>query len=283
MKLLNLGCGQKFHKDWVNVDFYSNSEHVIAHNLLNGIPFSAVEFDVVYHSHVLEHFSKEDGKKFLAECFRVLKPGGIIRIAVPDLEQIVKNYLNSLEGALAGNSEAADNYDWMMLELYDQTVRNYSGGEMAKYFYQSEIKNEKFVFSRVGKEGMQLRENFLKSGNKNLQQNEGKPASVWKNLFSAEAYIGKIREILFFKELEKIKENEKYNAIGKFRLGGEIHQWMYDRYSLGKLLADTGFNSAAIKTAFESSVANWNDYQLESKDGFIYKPDSLFMEAQKLV
>jgi predicted SAM-dependent methyltransferase len=51
-KLLNLGCGKRFHKDWVNLDFVSNNPSVSAHNLLNGIPFENDAFDVVYHSHV---------------------------------------------------------------------------------------------------------------------------------------------------------------------------------------------------------------------------------------
>lgn len=38
MKLLNLGCGQKYHKDWVNIDFVSNREQVVSHNLLEEIP-----------------------------------------------------------------------------------------------------------------------------------------------------------------------------------------------------------------------------------------------------
>jgi hypothetical protein len=74
----------------------------------------------------------------------------------------------------------------------------------------------------------------------------------------------------------------KETAIGKFRLGGEIHQWMYDRYSLSKLLVDVGFTQVEIKDAFTSRIPNWASYQLESKNGIIYKPDSLFMEAIKL-
>ena len=39
MELLNLGCGTRFHPSWTNVDFVSTGNNVIAHNLLNGIPF----------------------------------------------------------------------------------------------------------------------------------------------------------------------------------------------------------------------------------------------------
>lgn len=37
---LNVGCGDKFHTAWTNIDMYSNSPHIKACNLLNGIPFS---------------------------------------------------------------------------------------------------------------------------------------------------------------------------------------------------------------------------------------------------
>jgi len=278
MKLLNLGCGNRYHAKWVNIDFISEIKDVIEHNLLNGIPFSENEFDVVYHSHVLEHFSRTDGKKFIAECYRVLKPGGIIRIAVPDLEQIVKNYLVSLEGSLSGDAASSNNYEWMMLELYDQTVRNYSGGEMAKYFQQPEIKNEKFVFSRVGEEGKSIRENFLKSKSKELKQNKYRVVPEWKGIKN---YVRNIRNVFFHNASELRRKREKLIEIGKFRTGGEIHQWMYDRYSLGKLLSEAGFHNIAVKSAFESVIENWNNYKLESESGVIFKPDSLFMEAQK--
>ena len=137
MKNLNLGCGYNYvvSSEWTNLDFISTGEGVMAHNLLSGIPFESESFDLVYHSHLLEHFTKEDGEKLIAECFRVLRPGGILRIAVPDLESIVKNYLNVLESGLnkPGDEMIRANYDWIILELYDQTVRTKSGGNMAKY------------------------------------------------------------------------------------------------------------------------------------------------------
>lgn len=121
---LNLGCGAKFHKDWTNVDFVSTGENVIGHNLLAGVPFEANRFDVVYHSHVLEHFPKDKAVEFIKECHRVLKKGGIIRVAIPDLEQIARNYLKYLEESLNKTPKAAEKYEWSLLEMYDQVVRN---------------------------------------------------------------------------------------------------------------------------------------------------------------
>jgi predicted SAM-dependent methyltransferase len=88
MNLLNLGCGNTYHKDWLNIDFVSQNKMVKASNLLNGISLDSNT--VVYHSHVLEHFSKLDGRQCIEEYYRVLKKDGIIRIAMLDYERIIK-------------------------------------------------------------------------------------------------------------------------------------------------------------------------------------------------
>jgi predicted SAM-dependent methyltransferase len=85
-------------------------------NLLKGVPFADNSVDVVYHSHVLEHFWDTDGLSFMKECFRVLKPNGIIRVVVPDLEQIVRVYLTNLEAGLKAEPLANEKHKWSLLE-----------------------------------------------------------------------------------------------------------------------------------------------------------------------
>ncbi len=282
---LNLGCGHRYHSEWINVDFVSTGENVIAHNLLQGIPFEDNHFDVVYHSHVLEHFAKKNGKEFIKECYRVLKKNGIIRLAIPDLEQIAREYLKNLEAALQDNENAKQNYEWIKLELYDQTVRTTEGGDMANYIFQNSIPNEEYVFQRIGEEGKIMRENYLanqkNSQNKNqIIQSEKQTQSFIANLKTK--IRNKIKDRLFRDDFEKMENEKEYTQLGKFRLGGEIHQWMYDRYSIKKLLEEVGFQNVEVKTAFESNILSWNDYQLESQNGRVFKPDSLFVEAIKL-
>jgi SAM-dependent methyltransferase len=219
----------------------------------------------------LRALNQEDAKKIIPECHRVLKPGGIIRIAVPDLEQIVKQYLMKLKESMEGNTQSQHDYDWIMLELFDQTVRNSSGGEMAKYLFQDHIPNEKYVMERVGQEAQDLRDLYLKSkqNSPNFTNFKASPLSF----LSINNYLNKLKQP---------KQAEKENTalkIGNFRLDGEVHQWMYDRYSPKKLLISAAFSNYEVKSFTTSEIPNWLNFELEVKNGVIYKPHSLFVEA----
>ena len=109
--LVNLGCGNTFHPEWCNFDLVSNSPDVIACDLLRGVPLQKGTCDAVYHSHVLEHLSAQHGHGFISECHRLLKSRGTIRVAVPDLEQITRKYLEALEKVIAGGDLFS--YEWM--------------------------------------------------------------------------------------------------------------------------------------------------------------------------
>ena len=151
-KLLNIGCGRRYHRAWTNIDLESFDEEVDQHDITQGLPYGENRFDAVYHSHVLEHLDPRDGEQLLSECFRVLRPGGILRVVVPNLEQIAILYLGYHKKAWEGDEQAAINYNWMKLELLDQLVRSQSGGAMGRYMAGDEIKNSGFVRSRVGDE-----------------------------------------------------------------------------------------------------------------------------------
>jgi SAM-dependent methyltransferase len=258
----------------------SNSPDIIAYNLLKGIPFKDNSFEVVYHSQVLEHFQKENAPFFIKECYRVLKPGGILRVVTPDLENLARNYLMFLEQNInAQTEESAANYEWILLEMSDQTVRNQSGGNMAKYLQRPIVINEKFIMNRIGLQGKKIRDRHLNNFH-GINKKIGvariigilNPKKWWKAL-----------KIIRFKLLTLLltKSERKYLQIGKFRLDGEIHYWLYDRYSLFKLLESCGFKEIRIKTPIDSEISNWGMYELDVKNDQVYDPTSLFMEARK--
>ena len=76
------------------------------------------------------------------------------------------------------------------------------------------------------------------------------------------------------------KDYQAYQT-GVFRSQGEIHQWMYDRYSLKRMLEQVGFKDVQIKAAFVSQINDWEKYNLDGSNGIVRKPDSLFVEAIK--
>lgn len=272
-KMLNVGCGRNFHEAWVNLDLDSNDEQVIKHDLLTGIPFEANYFDCVYHSHLLEHLAPKQGEELLKECWRVLKPGGILRVAVPDLEQIARLYLATHERACDGDEAAAANYDWMKLELLDQMVRAQSGGLMGQYMTDPAINNADFIRSRIGKEIDNCHHD------QSSVSNTGR--SGGSNKLSRR--IRRVREVLARKAIALLLGKSKLQAFdeGSFRQTGEIHRWMYDQFSLNVACQKCGFESGKVFTAFESQIAEFESYQLDSYGKSIRKPDSLFMEFIK--
>lgn len=267
---LNLGCGITYHERWTNIDFVSTGEGVIAHNLLEGIPQNDSQFELVYHSHVLEHFPKDKAVFFLRECFRVLKPGGTIRIAIPDLERIAKNYIQYLNESLEGKSGAKEKYEWSVIEMLDQTVRNTSGGEMLKYVADRSKNNDAFLLERNGHEMQRLFEA--------VRGTSETPAAPAKKLSLFTRIRNKIK-----RDTQKLFLGDDYVLLqqARFRNSGEIHQWMYDRFSLAELLREAGFTNPEVKTAFESNIPEWAAFKLDGENGIVRKPDSLFMEAVK--
>jgi predicted SAM-dependent methyltransferase len=86
---LQIGCGNNLLNGWLNADIVSGDIYL---NAERKMPFKANTFDFIFCEHLIEHLSKESGLKFLKECYRILKPDGVIRITTPDLEKIIDLY-----------------------------------------------------------------------------------------------------------------------------------------------------------------------------------------------
>jgi SAM-dependent methyltransferase len=272
MELLNLGCGYKYvsGSGWLNVDLSPATSEVKKCNFLHGIPFESNRFDLVYSSHVLEHFKKEDGEMFIRECFRVCKSGGRIRIVLPDLEKIAREYLNQLELSVSGDEEAQWNYDWIMLEMYDQAVRSTAGGGMSQYLAKPDGWNFSYVEKRIGPLSQ-----FV--GRVRSRTEETRAPQNLKFLFTRS-----MRRLLlsFGDVLRRIilgKRGFYYYCNGRFRAGGEIHQWMYDRYSLSRLLTKSGFTDIKVFSADTSGMENWRKFGLDDCN----ESASLYIEGRK--
>lgn len=95
--MLNVGCGTDYKEGWINID--NNSDHNIEANRLdlnwdlrNSLPFPDDSVDFIFNEHFMEHLTVEEGQAAIKDLMRVLKPGGVMRIAMPDLEEAIEAY-----------------------------------------------------------------------------------------------------------------------------------------------------------------------------------------------
>jgi SAM-dependent methyltransferase len=123
---VNIGCGATPTEGWVNFDnswavraarqplllhglrlvgilgrqslglaAAARMENIRWANAVRQIPCPDSAADVVYSSHMIEHLDRDEARRFLAEVRRVLRPGGIVRLAVPDLGRLLDDYLGA--------------------------------------------------------------------------------------------------------------------------------------------------------------------------------------------
>ena len=82
---LQLACGTHQPKGWLNTDYFLLSSTVACLDVTERFPFDDGTFTAILAEHVIEHFTYPDGKRMMAECFRTLKPGGILRLSTPNV------------------------------------------------------------------------------------------------------------------------------------------------------------------------------------------------------
>jgi SAM-dependent methyltransferase len=135
LRRVNLGCGPDAPANWINVDGSWNAwfthhpalrkffESIglfrkgsgaqwkvqpLVHDITKPLPFTTNSVTAIYGSHVLEHLYRSDAVQLLAECKRVLKPGGILRLVVPDVQTMARNYLASKGSHREANDHGED-------------------------------------------------------------------------------------------------------------------------------------------------------------------------------
>lgn len=140
---LHLGCGSTVVAGWDNIDMslgvllvrmpvlrralralrlLSNAqatavfpEGIIRIDVRKGLPYADGSVEAIYSSHMIEHMSRWEAESLVAECRRVLAPAGILRVATPDLEVLVDDYVR----ASGKDATAADVLMERMLTFQD--------------------------------------------------------------------------------------------------------------------------------------------------------------------
>jgi len=133
-RYLNIGGGLWYYPRWENIDYYRNSIHVdynmdLRENL--PLPFKNNCVIAIFTSHCLEHLPDENVIFLLNECYRILKPKGILRISVPDMDKAFTAYNNNdlYFFERGGGSFFGDNIERKLVNFFaSYKIKRYSGG-----------------------------------------------------------------------------------------------------------------------------------------------------------
>jgi SAM-dependent methyltransferase len=235
------------------------------------LPFESSSFDLVYTSHVLEHFLPRDANRFVKECLRIMRSGAILRLVVPDLELIVRSYLHAFDKCDSDPHSVAM-HDWSIIQLIDQCTREEPGGEMIRFLKEVDLTHA----SEICQKSMTARKILLAR-----LDGELKPMRDAFNA-SSDAIVKGRGDGLLARLVGKLRLLARPDNQVDFENSGEKHKWMYDRKSLTRLLMRCGFRECEIVNPTLSRYPQWAKFHLDSgPDGSVYRPDSLYIEAIK--
>jgi predicted SAM-dependent methyltransferase len=98
---LHVGCGHHRLAGWVNLDLLASPAVDVRVDAARGLPFRDGSIHSIHTEDFLEHVDLGGARRFLAEAFRVLRPGGVLRVLTPDLAVLVRQYVTRDAGMLA--------------------------------------------------------------------------------------------------------------------------------------------------------------------------------------
>ena len=270
---VNIACGTVYvdSPNWRNFDYAPVASSIKKANLLSRLTIDDASVDVVYSSHFFEHIPRNNVREFVKECYRILKSGGKIRLVLPDLEELCREYISQRD------KDQHVKADFVVHEMLDQCVRKTPGGELKQYFDRIKEENDtdllEYIKERTGDEFF---DNVDGMG-------EFKKINIFKKLLNFKKIIGRMEQIYVRLLLMLLPAAFRQQNIS-FTHVGERHTWIYDFYSLSNILQDCGFVSVEKKSYDKTSIEGFPLYPLDvSRENTPRKGrESMYIEATKL-
>lgn len=262
-----MACGDLFiiSEMWENCDFAPQSKDVRQVDLLKKLPYKNNTFDVVYCSHFIEHIHLDKIQEFLTECKRVLKPKGLIRIVLPDFENMAREYVKNIDLGYYKFSE------FNIVEIVDQLVRNKSGGSLSDWYIKAKNDSEMsaYINTRTGYE-FKSRDLLNISFFTRLKR-----FTFYKLKFKIQFKVINLVVSLFPKWFRD-------NHISK-TMTGEKHMWVHDYHSISNFLHLSGFFGISKVDSHNSGAPNFPLFPLDlNEQGNSRKgSESMYIEALK--
>ncbi len=278
--MANLGCGDAFIRadSWVNLDYAPVDETVQQADLLRPLPLPSDSAAVVYSSHFVEHLPRSRVPGFLSECFRVLQPGGVVRLVLPDFEEMCREYLAR---RARGDDEKAD---FVVIEIIDQCVRPASGGELGALYdrYSADPDGHaemvEYVRTRTGQDLIQA---WVEPASRSTPPRP--PKARWSALpLSPRSARRRLSAAWFRWLLDRLPGTFREQNVSMAAVG-ERHHWLWDLHQLAEALEAAGFESVE-RCRHDSSRVPGSSFRLldTTEDGRPRKgSESMYVEASK--
>lgn len=251
---------------WENCDFAPQSKNVRQIDLSKKLPYENHTFDAIYCSHFIEHIHLDKIHEFFTECERVLKPKGLIRIVLPDFENIAREYVRNID---LGHYKFSE---FNIVEMIDQLVRNKSGGSLSDWYIKAKNDSEmsSYINTRTGYEFKSrdlLNISFL---------TRLKRLTFYKLQFLIQLKVINLVVSLFPRWFRD-------NHISKTRTG-EKHMWVHDYHSISNCLQLSGFSGISKVDSHNSAILNFPLFPLDlNEHGKSRKgSESMYIEALKM-
>ena len=261
---LNIACGDNFitENEWVNLDYESNNLNVIKCDVLKKIPFTENSVSSIYTSHFIEHIPLNKIDKFLQDCFRVLKYGGIIRIVTPDFVEMTRSYINAID-----NNNPIE-FEYIKIEILDQLIRKKEGGNLRSTFKKIIKEDNQEMKNLIKKRlGYNLEDNRLQ----NFRKEKKNYLKIIKKIF----INNYIRFIITLLPAAFRSQNVNLSKVG------ENHKWIWDYFDLKKRLEINGFSNIKLMNYDDSDIKNF-PYELDVENNLPRKGiQSFYVEATK--
>ncbi|WP_295388952.1 methyltransferase domain-containing protein [uncultured Thiodictyon sp.] len=290
---LNLGCGGSLvtSDDWINLDYAPANASVQQADLLARLPLAAGSVAVVYSSHFIEHVPRSHVPGILGECFRVLRPGGVMRLVLPDIEEMCREYLARRE---ASEHEKAD---FVVVEMIDQCVRLTGGGELGQLYrrYAADpARHSEMIDYLRARNGEDLRPRLsplrLEIGQPEEERQGRSDGSLLTRLAHRSnrlrTFPGRLRtrarHAWFEWLLQQLPPTFRLQNVSVASVG-ERHHWLWDLHQITQALQRAGFEQVERSQFNTSRVADFPFYPLDVDDeGRARKgAESMYVEASK--
>ena len=134
---LQIGCGSNLLPGWLNTTLYPFAPGAVFLNACLPFPIADDSFDYVFSEHVIEHLEFEESSGMLRECHRVLRAGGRIRLATPDLRQIIALYTQP-------EAAAQQHYIRWIMDNFRSQIGEYSPAQVINQSFHGW--RHKFIF-----------------------------------------------------------------------------------------------------------------------------------------